>query len=274
MIKAIIVDMDGTFLDEEKNYDKERFLIQYEEMKARDIKFVVASGNQYQRLRQLFPEIYQELGYVADNGAQVLMGDRTLARFPLSEQVVPEILSKLASEALYAGASFSFCCEERAYVYRQMAQPFLEKVHRQYPNYRLIDDYSEVQEPILKLAFNFPEENVLACEKLLNQQFQGQIKAMTSGFVAIDVVAPMVNKATGIKCLLNEWQIDPADVAAFGDNLNDLEMLKLAGHSFGMANGRPEIKAVADTIIGTNEEQAVLTAIDELLQEDTVNMLR
>ncbi|MES9688986.1 HAD hydrolase family protein, partial [Bacillus sp. JJ353] len=46
-IKLIAVDMDGTFLDDEIKYNKERFMKQYRELKARGIKFVVASGNPY-----------------------------------------------------------------------------------------------------------------------------------------------------------------------------------------------------------------------------------
>ncbi len=54
-IKLIAVDMDGTFLSEAGNYDRERFKKQYIKMKEKDIKFVVASGNQYYQLHSFFP---------------------------------------------------------------------------------------------------------------------------------------------------------------------------------------------------------------------------
>ena len=53
-IKLIAVDMDGTFLSEAGNYDRERFKKQYIKMKEKDIKFVVASGNQYYQLHSFF----------------------------------------------------------------------------------------------------------------------------------------------------------------------------------------------------------------------------
>ncbi len=46
-IKLIAVDMDGTFLSDQKTYNRERFMAQYQQMKAQGIRFVVASGNQY-----------------------------------------------------------------------------------------------------------------------------------------------------------------------------------------------------------------------------------
>ncbi|WP_314154722.1 HAD hydrolase family protein, partial [Rouxiella badensis] len=71
-IKLIAVDMDGTFLNDDKAYDKARFLEQYAELKARDIRFVVASGNQFYQLVHYFPEIQQEIAFVAENGAYVV----------------------------------------------------------------------------------------------------------------------------------------------------------------------------------------------------------
>ena len=70
-IKLIAVDMDGTFLNENKQYDRERFQKQYHALKEKGIKFVVASGNQYYQLISFFPEIYRDISFVAENGALV-----------------------------------------------------------------------------------------------------------------------------------------------------------------------------------------------------------
>lgn len=60
-VKLIAVDMDGTFLTNNNEYDQERFTRQYEFMKEKGIHFVVASGNQYYQLRSFFPDIHNEL---------------------------------------------------------------------------------------------------------------------------------------------------------------------------------------------------------------------
>ncbi|MGO2384136.1 MAG: HAD hydrolase family protein [Pseudolactococcus laudensis] len=53
-IKLIATDMDGTFLNSQKDYNRERFADLYAELKKRDIKFVVASGNQFFSTQVLF----------------------------------------------------------------------------------------------------------------------------------------------------------------------------------------------------------------------------
>jgi len=85
-IKLIAVDMDGTFLNDNKNYNRERFAEQYQQMKAQGIRFVVASGNQYFQLISFFPEIAGELSFVADNGAWVVSEGEDLFNAQLSHE--------------------------------------------------------------------------------------------------------------------------------------------------------------------------------------------
>ncbi|WP_326845490.1 HAD hydrolase family protein, partial [Streptococcus gallolyticus] len=55
-IKVIATDMDGTFLTNNKTYDKVLFNRLFDKFMADDIKFVVASGNQYRQIIQQFPK--------------------------------------------------------------------------------------------------------------------------------------------------------------------------------------------------------------------------
>ena len=70
MTKLIAVDMDGTFLNDNKTYDKEKFTKIYQELEKKNIKFTVASGNQYYKLVSFFKD-FPDIIYVAENGAIV-----------------------------------------------------------------------------------------------------------------------------------------------------------------------------------------------------------
>ncbi len=54
-VKVIVTDMDGTFLNDAKQYDRPRFLAQFAQLQQQGIEFVVASGNQYYQLISFFP---------------------------------------------------------------------------------------------------------------------------------------------------------------------------------------------------------------------------
>lgn len=70
-IKMVAVDVDGTFVRSDYTYDIPRFRCVLNRMKNAGCRFVVASGNQNYQLRDLFPGHYDELSFVAENGAFV-----------------------------------------------------------------------------------------------------------------------------------------------------------------------------------------------------------
>lgn len=73
MIRAVAVDMDGTFLRSDSTYDRPRFMRLVERLREADVRFIAASGNQAARLRHYF-EDDPRVSYVAENGHYVYEG--------------------------------------------------------------------------------------------------------------------------------------------------------------------------------------------------------
>ena len=73
-----------------------------------------------------------------------------------------------------------------------------------------------------------------------------------------------VNKAEGIKAVVAHLGIAREDTVAFGDNLNDLEMIAYAGIGVAIANGSPEAIAIADAVTAGPNEDGIATAFAEL----------
>src|SRR5699024_6993525 len=71
--KAVAIDMDGTFLRDDKSYDKKLFSELLNKMKEKDIHFIVASGNQFERTRLDFTEYWKDMSFVAENGMYLLI---------------------------------------------------------------------------------------------------------------------------------------------------------------------------------------------------------
>ena len=69
MIKAIAVDIDGTFLDTNKQFDRNRFETIFKELIDKNIKFVAASGNQFAKLKSIFGD--REMFFISENGAVI-----------------------------------------------------------------------------------------------------------------------------------------------------------------------------------------------------------
>ena len=74
-----------------------------------------------------------------------------------------------------------------------------------------------------------------------------------------------VSKSAALQMLVKRWGLDMADVIAFGDDVNDLEMIRDAGVGVAMANAVPELKAVANRVTLSNDEDGVALVVEELL---------
>ena len=75
-----------------------------------------------------------------------------------------------------------------------------------------------------------------------------------------------VSKASGIQQIMDYLGICADEVMAFGDAMNDYEILRLVGHPIAMGNGRYAAKQVAERVIGNNTEQAVQAEMRRILE--------
>ncbi len=80
----------------------------------------------------------------------------------------------------------------------------------------------------------------------------------------LEISASGISKASGLASLADEHGIDAADVVAFGDMPNDLPMLTWAGHAVAMANAHEEVKAAADEVTASNDDDGVALVLERL----------
>lgn len=74
-----------------------------------------------------------------------------------------------------------------------------------------------------------------------------------------------VTKETAIRQLCSHLGIMPENIAAFGDDYADIGMLQLCGLGIAMGNAIPQVKAIADTVIGSNDEDGIGLWLEEQL---------
>lgn len=266
-IKMIAVDMDGTFLNSQQEYDRARFKRLYQKLKQQDIRFVVASGNQYYQLKSFFPEFAEELSFVAENGAYIVSEGNEIFSGEIDLQMVHEILSILAE---FKEGHTILCGKNSAYVTENEPESFIEHGSKYYHRLKKVPNLFEVQkDKIFKFALNFPVEQVEEVLEQLQKALGNKIQPVSSGHGDIDLIIPGIHKAHGLSKLQELWQIQNHEVAAFGDSGNDLEMLKHAGYSYAMSNAQPKVKAAAKQTILSNNENGVLVKIEELLETET-----
>lgn len=261
-IKLVAVDIDGTFVRSDYSYDVPRFKRLIAKMNEVGCRFVVASGNQYYQLRDLFPGYDEELAFVAENGALVKDRKELVYTANMPKDVVDKVID-ICHE--YPEVLNVLCGLESAYCERgKVSQAFFDITSIYYHRLKWVDDFKEVKDQILKFAPTVPEEKTYEYYDLFCERLDGMLEPTTSGHGSIDLIIPGCHKASGIKRLVERWNISSEQCAAFGDAGNDAEMLKYCGFSYAMENGTKEAKEAAKAICPSNEEDGVLVTLEKL----------
>ncbi len=91
MVKLVAVDVDGTFIRDDYSWDEARFEKIFARMTAAGCNFVVASGNQYYQLRDIFKDYGDKISYVSDNGAYVEARGELIFAADIPKKIVDEV---------------------------------------------------------------------------------------------------------------------------------------------------------------------------------------
>ncbi|MGN0060368.1 MAG: HAD family hydrolase [Coriobacteriales bacterium] len=260
MTTIIGCDMDGTLLDENSRLPEETFDL-IRDIDARGIRFVAATGRRLDTLISLFDPVLDNMDFVASNGAQVMLRGKLLSR---------EIFSRVALRKLVELVD-QFDCMHLALFDRTRTfllddrQAYTPEFDKDLPE----PVYSELPLPcidIVKASINC-DEDVMDMAYVLTRELGYDFVFAPSGNRWVDVLQRGVNKATGMREVMEYYGSVPVELIAFGDSMNDYELIKMAGHGYAMGNARVALKQVSDRVIGTNAEHAVQHELARILSQ-------
>lgn len=261
MIKLVAVDMDGTFLDDQKHYDEDRFAKVFDEMQKQEAEFVVASGNQYVQLVQFFEPIKEKITFISDNGAMVTKHGEEIFSSSFEKADVEKALEVLS---LKTDFRVIVCGKKGAYILDSVPDDFIKTIEFYCPVMFKVSDYNQIDDDVLKIALSCPEEETERLLEELHVEISHITIPVSSGHGSIDLIQPNMHKGNAIQFVLKHFNFSSKEAAAFGDGGNDLEMLDLVGTSFAMENAPEAVKKVAKHVAPTNNESGVLVEMEKL----------
>lgn len=269
----VVVDMDGTFLRDDRTYDHALFQRLFERMQRRKIRFVAASGSQFQRLQNEFSPYQDQMDFISQNGALVHQGSTLQQIFQLTDEQVHQVvltvqdhfLPTQVGQILVAGLN-------RAYLSEDADPRAVEIARHYYRPIQLVDRLSTltsemVSDQFTKVAVSFlPGADFDYLGAKLRQVIPSRFSVENSGFNTTMVGLSQANKKTGIETLQRLYGIKDTEIVVFGDNENDLPMFALTPNSYAMQNAGDEIKRRAAYVTDfDNNQDGVLNTLDRLL---------
>lgn len=261
MIKLVASDIDGTLLPEGTAQINPEIFKVIEELKKRDILFAAASGRHYISMSKLFEPVKNDIIFITENGAYV-----SCRGYTMLEQIIDwQYVCQWVKEARrIPGASFTLDTKEGFYT--ESSDPeFLDLVRNGYrSDITVVEDALAKELRINKMAI-YRKENIGEVAQMMIPRWEDRLHCVVSGDIWVDFMNQETNKGNAIRSIQKILKISSDETMVFGDNHNDLEMIKSATESYAVGNAADAVKKAAKYVADTNVNDGVLKVLRTLL---------
>ncbi|RZB17788.1 HAD family phosphatase [Streptomyces sp. F001] len=260
----IATDLDGTLLRGDDTVS-DRSLTALARVSAAGARHLVVTGRPAPRVRPLLKFLGGGGLAVCGQGAQLYDAgvDRLLWSVTLDRELAETALGKIEAEVGTVHAAV----DQDGVDGLTLIEPGYRMPHPTLPAVRVGRRDDLWCEPISKVLLRHP---TLSDDELASvaRSVVGSLATVTmSGPGTVELQPSGITKATGLALAARHLGLRPEDTIAFGDMPNDIPMFDWAAHGVAMANAHPELKAVADEITLSNEDDGVAVVLERILAE-------
>ncbi len=270
--KLIFLDIDGTLTEPGKNVPPQSAVDAVQKARGKGHKVVLCSGRNY---GMLFPVLQFGFdGIVASAGGYIEYKGQVVYDCPMTPEQQTRVLDVFKESGIYrtiGGKNHSYTDEGfKEFLAENMQSKANSELLRwriQIENELDIRPMSEYDgEPIYGMAFmSRGAERLEKPMQILQEEFDFCIQdADTCGIVNGELSSKAFDKGSAVKRLCEFLGISKEDTIAFGDSMNDLEMLLAVEMGVCMANGSPSLLKIADMVCPSVTEDGLYAAFEKL----------
>lgn len=267
MIKLIASDIDGTLLVEGSDKLNPELYDVILKLKEKDILFAAASGRTYESIRSVFEPVANDIFFICENGSNVVCRGHQLSSSSLDRKAVEEVIRysrTLPNSCFNVSTTEAMYTEDRDEEYLRL---LTDGYH---VNLRVVDDLLAENLDVIKMSI-YHEPGILEIvdeiDEMVEKHWKGKFHTAIAGDPWYDFMDINADKGNALKSIQRAMCITLEETMAFGDNINDIGMIKAAGESYAVANAKPEVKAAAKHIAEGHDNDGVLKVLKKLLEE-------
>ena len=265
MRKAVFFDIDGTILDAVGGITQltERVRTAMKNLQKAGHLIFIATGRPYAFLQKEVLNFGFD-GFVLNNGAVAIVGEKIIFDKPIPKSSV----EKVRNLAVEGNVEYIF--ESHPYTYCQQGFEVFERFFKRIDanQSKIVRDFEFDKISVSKiecLTDRTDFENINATyEKILSTPgLTGW--ADPFHFKTLEIYSAEVSKATGIFEVLKYFDIPVENSFAFGDGINDHEMISKVGNGIAMGTGAEDLKRSAKFVVPSVHEDGVAVGIEKYI---------
>lgn len=268
-VTLVASDLDGTLLDEKKHVSKEN-VEAIHKLKENGIMFGISSGRPVETILSMVEGwgLSKDLGFISGMNGGVIYDFRLKKKedfYLLDGEIVKDIMR------FYEDMDVIFQVLVGADRYVNKSTEETRANAKLYGENEIECDLYDflTGKKINKLMLCFdPSYQEKVFERSTHYHNEQCVGFFTANYL-FEYVDPHINKGFGMEKLAEHFGTKVENIVAFGDDSNDIEMLKAAGVGVAMKNARDTVKEIADYVsVYTNEENAIAHYIEDFILED------
>ena len=262
-VDMVAIDLDGTLLRSDKRLSK-RAVSAIGQATRQGVHVVLASARPPRTVREIYRYLGLETYQVNYNGA--LIHDMPRNRHIFHQPLPPRLARKIARLARRMDPNIVVSAEILDRWYTDRVDPTLltetSKMH--HPDF-MGPLKSFLHVPVTKLMLLAPHERLTPVREAIRKRFGKQVAVLVSDHHLLQIVHRQVDKAEALQRIAQDYDVPAQQVMCIGDAPNDLGMLKWAGLGVAMANAWAPVRAVADVIVPSNDDDGVAYALEQFI---------
>lgn len=266
MFRVVASDLDGTLLTPEHSLSPYTKKILHA-LRNKDIHFVFATGRHHIDVAQMRENMEIDAFMITSNGARV---HDSAGNLIVSHSIEPSIASELAKECVDDPLVYTHIYHGDNWLINKEDE-FSLSFHRDtHFTYQFFNPHDFDTNDIAKIYFTTTDDalypHLVKLKNRIEQKFGNKVSTAFSTLNCLEVMAENVSKGSALKQVVEKLGFTLNDSIAFGDGMNDYEMLKMAGKGCIMKDGSSELKSLLPTheVIGSNADDAVPHYLEKL----------
>lgn len=282
MYKLIAIDIDGTLLNSRgKLTEKTKQVLK--NASKQGIYIVLTSGRLTGKVKSFSEEIGADKYLIAENGASLInlqTGKLEYSKY-MSKDVVKKVLDVCQENNIYymVYTDKELIVKNIKYMamffHKQNFNPnarintivagmdYIENSTDKFTKLMICDEDRAIYNNIIAKLNTISEIDVTPVPHISKKNLEINGESQEIIYSYADISAKGANKWTAIQELIRELGILPEEVIAIGDNINDIKMIENAGLGVAMANGSPYVRAIADVVAPSNNEDGVAYIVEK-----------